>query len=68
MEDIKTLHFLSLDDDNDICGEDRSFVRTEAGTWFETNGYLGDQYERIDDEVMALKLEALFWQSMYDNK
>jgi len=47
---------------------DRCFVRTEAETWFETNGYLGDENDRIDDEVLKLKLEAKFWETMYEYK
>ena len=66
--DIQIQYFVSLNCDNDIMDEDRSFVRTAAGAWFETNGHLGDQYDRIDDETLALKLEAKFWETMYKFK
>jgi len=66
--DIKTQHFVSLESGDDIMGEDRCLIRTESGTWFETNGHLGDQYDRVDDETLALRLEAKFWETMYRYK
>jgi hypothetical protein len=62
---IKVNHYVELDKDDDILDEDRCFLRTEAGTWFETNGHLGDTYDRVDDETLALRLEAKFWETMY---
>ena len=66
--DIQTMHFVSLEHSNDIMDEDRSFIRTEHGTWFETNGHLGDRHDRVDDETLTLKLEAKFWETMYELK
>jgi len=67
--DIKTQHFVSLGPGDSIMDDsDRCFLRTEHGTWFETNGHLGDQYDRVDDEVLKLKLEAKFWKTMYEYK
>lgn len=67
---IQTMHFVSLDghEDSDIGMDDRCFVRTKSGTWFETNGHLGDQYDQVEDKPLALRLEAKFWKTMYHHK
>jgi len=66
--DIQTMHFVSLEPGDDVDGDDRCYIRTESGKWFETNGRFGDQYDRVDDELYALKLEAKFWETMYEFK
>ena len=72
MMSIDTQYFVKLEDHNPICGEDRCFIRCSDGSWFETNGFLGDHYEPIsrngDDRELVLMLEAEFWKTMYRHK
>jgi hypothetical protein len=66
--EIHTNHFVRLEHGNDICGDGRTFIRSADGFWYETNGWLGDRYDRVEDSATILKLEAAFWKTMYENK
>lgn len=60
---IKEMHFVSLPCGNDICGEDYDFIRTDEMIWYQTNGYLGDRYDKVEDEIILLKLELFFYKN-----